>query len=309
VTSAVVAQGLTKHYRGAEVVRSLDLRIDPGEIFGLVGPNGSGKTTTIRMLLGLVHPSGGHVEILGSPPGAETLARVGAIVEEPAFWKHLSGRKNLEYMARAGGRGRETDRRLERIDDVLGNVGLSAAAGKKVRAYSQGMRQRLGIALATLGDPDVLLLDEPTNGLDPRGMIQVRELLRRLRDKGAAILVSSHLLGEIQTICDRVGFMSSGRLVAQGPPASLVEPPTRVRIKVQDRRRAAQAVTELRSGVDLGAVEPGPGWLTVELDGISPSEFNARLIAAGVEVEALAPDPDPLEAAYLSLIDRDDVRG
>jgi ABC-2 type transport system ATP-binding protein len=302
-------QGLTKHYRGAEVVRSLDLRIEAGEIFGLVGPNGSGKTTTIRMLLGLVHPSDGHIEILGDPPGRASLSRVGAIVEEPAFWKHLSGKRNLQYMARAGGRGPETDRRLGRIDDVLVTVGLSAAAGNKVRTYSQGMRQRLGIALATLGDPDVLLLDEPTNGLDPRGMIQIRELLRRLRDNGVAILVSSHLLWEIQTMCDRVGFMSEGRLVAVGPPATLMEQPTRVRVEVADRRRAAQTIAELRGGATPDAVEPGPGWLTVELDGISPSDLNAGLVASGVAVRALVADPDPLEATYLSLVDQDDVRG
>jgi ABC-type multidrug transport system ATPase subunit len=186
--NALVARGLTKRYRGTPAVDRLDLRVEPGVLYGFLGPNGAGKTTTIRMALGLVFPSEGEIEVLGEPvfghgaPGRRELRRVGALIEEPAFWSYLSGRRNLECFARAAGPAEDREARLARIDQVLEQVGLSGATGKRVKAYSDGMRQRLGIALALLGAPELLILDEPTNGLDPQGMREVRRLLRRLAD-------------------------------------------------------------------------------------------------------------------------------
>ena len=309
MTSAIAARGLTKRYGRSTVVRSLDLDVEAGEVYGLVGPNGAGKTTVMRMLLGLVHPTEGWVEILGERSGNGALERVGAIVEEPAFWGNLSGRRNLEYIARAGGRGAETSRRLQGLDASLSKVGLSRAARMKVRAYSQGMRQRLGIALALLGQPEVLILDEPTNGLDPRGMVEVRDLLRRERDRGVGILVSSHLLWEVSAICDRVGIMSRGRLVAEGSPETLASVGVRVRILVDDRGRATSALSSLVGVEMLGDGQPGPGWLTLRLDGTSVAVVNAALVRAGIAVSSIGPEGDPLEETYLALAEGDDVRG
>ncbi len=199
--TALAVRGLRKRYGEIDAVDGLDLVVQRGELYGFLGPNGAGKTTTIRMALGLILPTAGEVEVLGErvAPGAPPpLERVGALVEEPAFWRFLSGRRNLEYLARAGGSGADTRARLGRVDDVLARVGLTEAADKKVKAYSQGMRQRLGIGLALLGRPELLVLDEPTNGLDPTGMREVRGLLRELADGGTTVFVSSHLLSEVE---------------------------------------------------------------------------------------------------------------
>jgi ABC-2 type transport system ATP-binding protein len=221
--TALRAKGLTKRYDGTAVVDALDLSVGRGELYGFLGPNGAGKTTTIRMALGLIRPSGGDVEVLGSSvtQGTPPLERVGALVEEPAFWKFLSGASNLEYFARAGGRGEGTRERLGRIGDVLEIVGLADAGAKRVKAYSQGMRQRLGIGLAMLGAPDLLVLDEPTNGLDPQGIRDVRALLRQLAHSGKTILVSSHLLSEIEHICDQLLVIRDGNRVFSGPMADV----------------------------------------------------------------------------------------
>jgi ABC-type multidrug transport system ATPase subunit len=244
VTSAIIARGLTKRFGATTAVDAFDLRVGAAEIFGLVGPNGAGKTTAIRMLLGLVYPTEGQIELLGTSPPTAALARVGAIVEAPAFWGHLSGRRNLEYLTRAAGRRSDTSGRIERIGSYLEVVGLEDAARTKVRAYSQGMRQRLAIALALLGQPDVLILDEPTNGLDPRGIIQVRELLQRERARGTAIVLSSHRLSEVRAVCDRIGFMSRGRLVAERPVDAFDASAGRTRFYVDDRARAADVISD-----------------------------------------------------------------
>jgi ABC-2 type transport system ATP-binding protein len=312
VTPAIVATGLSKRYDDVAAVDGLDLSVERGELFGFLGPNGAGKTTTIRMALGLILPSEGRVELLGEPvrPDHPPLGRVGALVEEPAFWKYLSGRKNLEYLARAGSDGDGVRRRLERVDEVLEEVGLTAAANKRVKAYSQGMRQRLGIAQALLSDPELLVLDEPTNGLDPSGMREMRMLLRRLADGGTTIFISSHLLFEVETICDRVGVMARGRLVAEGPPGTLRGGADRVRLEVDDAAMAqvvigdtagAEVADDGRNGGDAGA-------LTVRLrDGLTPSALNAALVAAGVAVGALVPVRESLEDVFLELVEGADV--
>jgi ABC-2 type transport system ATP-binding protein len=309
VTAAVLARGLTKRYGDVAAVDGLELCVDRGELYGFLGPNGAGKTTTIRMALGLILPTDGHVEVLGQrvTPSRGPFERVGALVEEPAFWRYLSGGKNLELFARAGGSGDDTRHRLGRIDHVLHTVGLSDAAGKRVKAYSQGMRQRLGIALALLGQPELLVLDEPTNGLDPGGMREIRRLLRRLADDGATIFVSSHLLSEVEAMCDRVGVMARGRMVAEGPPPSLRGRADGVRVEVDDPSRAVRVVTSL-PGVAVDGASVDDRSLRIALaDGTSAADVNEVLVRAGMRVHALEPVRSSLEDIFLELTEGIDV--
>jgi ABC-2 type transport system ATP-binding protein len=311
--TALAVRGLRKRYGDIDAVDGLDLVVQRGELYGFLGPNGAGKTTTIRMALGLIRPTAGEVEVLGervagaSPP----LERVGALVEEPASWRFLSGRTNLEYFARAGGSSADTRARLGRVPDVLERVGLTEAADKKVRAYSQGMRQRLGIALALLGRPELLVLDEPTNGLDPTGMREMRGLLRELADGGTTVFVSSHLLAEVEAMCDRVGVMARGRLVAEGPPGTLRGAVASHRLEVDDPARAVEILRAM-SGI---AAEAVPGGIRIRSQAgagsagavASPADVNAALVAAGVRVSALVPERDTLEDAFLTLVEGADV--
>jgi ABC-2 type transport system ATP-binding protein len=310
-------------------VDSLDLTIEQGVLYGFLGPNGAGKTTTIRMLLGLIFPTGGQVEVLGQPvfdPDGSTgrgtaraMRRVGAIIEEPAFWRYLSGRRNLQYFARAAGPPEDRRSRLRRVEDVLRVAGLEQAADKRFKAYSQGMRQRLGIALALLGEPDLLVLDEPTNGLDPQGMREVRSLLRRLADQGTTVFVSSHLLFEVEAMCDRVGVLARGRLVAEGPPSKLRGARDLVRVEVDDRGRALAVLRSL-DGVALDGSEVtegdsnrptdfvGEGVLRLRLsEPATPAGVNAALVSGGVAVSALMPEHETLEDVFVSLVEGADV--
>jgi ABC-type multidrug transport system ATPase subunit len=309
--NALRAAGLTKRYGHTAVVDGLDLTVERGELYGFLGPNGAGKTTTIRMALGLIHPSGGEVELLGERVGThahlEALARAGALIEEPGFYRYLSGRRNLVSFARAGGSRADVESRLRRVDAVMEQVGLAEARTKRVKAYSQGMRQRLGIALALLGRPDLLVLDEPTNGLDPQGMREIRTLLRRLADGGTTVFVSSHLLSEVEAMCDRVGVLSHGRLVAEGPPSKLRGAADRLRVEVDDAARAT-AVAEDIPGVRV--VDRAGGVLRLRLDApATPAAVNSALVGAGVEVSALAPERDTLEDVFLSLVEDAGVPG
>jgi ABC-type multidrug transport system ATPase subunit len=262
------------------------------------------------MALGLIHPTGGDVRLLGrSVAGSErsdALRRTGAIIEEPSFYRFLSGRKNLEAFARAGRDRTDVRRRLAAIDEMLERVGLGDAGGKRVKAYSQGMRQRLGIALALLGRPEMLILDEPTNGLDPSGMREIRRLLRSLADDGTTVFVSSHLLGEVELVCDRVGVLSRGRLVAEGPPATLRGGDRGIRIEVDDVERAMRILSGM---ANLEAV-PGEGVVSCTLsDSVGPADVNAALVSAGVRVSALVPERRTLEDVFLELVeDRDAAR-
>jgi ABC-2 type transport system ATP-binding protein len=218
--SVLATRGLSKSYGSRPAVRDLDLEVRRGEVFGFLGPNGAGKTTTIRMALGLVRPTSGRVEVLGrdlSRHRAEVLPRVVALVEEPALYGYLSGRRNLEAFAlMLGGLP------AGRIDEVLQLVGLQDRQRDRVRSYSTGMRQRLGVAAALLNDPDLLILDEPANGLDPAGIVEMRDLLRRLAAEGKTVFVSSHVLAEVQQLCDRVAIVDQGRLVRVAPVAELI---------------------------------------------------------------------------------------
>jgi ABC-2 type transport system ATP-binding protein len=266
------------------------------------------------MVLGLIFPTAGGVEVLGEPifggtPGqrASAIRRVGAMIEEPAFWSYLSGRRNLEYFARAGGPAADRRTRLGRIDEVMRLVGLEQAASKKVKAYSQGMRQRLGIALALLGSPELLVLDEPTNGLDPQGMREVRLLLRRLADDGTTIFVSSHLLTEVEAMCDRVGVLARGKLVAEGPPSKLRASADVVRVEVDDMERARRVLARL-DGVSLDGAETSRSTIRLRLAlPATPAAVNSALVSGGVAVSALVPEHESLEDVFVSLVEGADV--
>lgn len=299
--SAISLTGLTKRYGGQVAVDQLTLTVPTGLVFGFLGPNGAGKTTTIRMMLGLVKPSGGDVRLLDSAvweSRRSVLHRVGSMVEEPTFWSYLSGRKNLEYLARAS--RSDAPQRLARIDETLRRVDLHEAAGKKVKAYSHGMRQRLGIAAALLGAPDLLILDEPTNGLDPQGIREMRVLLQRLAREGTTVFISSHLLGEVEQMCDQVAVLAHGALVAEGEPSALRGEVTAVRVTVDDPA-AALRVLEILGGA--GAQMRDADLLVTLEPPMTSAVVNAALVRAGIAVHALIPERSSLEDAFLALVE------
>ncbi|WP_433299517.1 ABC transporter ATP-binding protein [Pseudonocardia sp. CA-142604] len=286
--------GLTKRFGHVTAVNAVDLHVPAGSRFGLLGPNGSGKTTLVRMLLGLVHPTSGSVELLGRAMprhSASVLPRVGALVEGPAAWPHLSGRANLRLLDAAGSGGRWRDRRA-RIEDVLQRVGLGGIDRRPVRAYSLGMRQRLAIAAALLRGPELLLLDEPTNGLDPRGIGEVRDLLIALNERGTTVVLSSHLLTEVEALCTRVGVMDAGRLVLTDDLETLRTPTGQVLL----RSPHPAAVVGLLDGQ---VVERSGDAVVVREE--DPAALNARLVAAGIAVTELTPLRRSLEQVVLAV--------
>jgi len=298
----IETEGLKKSFGDQVAVDGVDLRVPRGSAFGYLGPNGAGKTTLIRVLLGLTRPSAGSMRILGRPIPDErsrALARVGAIVEEPGFHKHLSGRENLWVAAAA----RKPAAHL-RIDSVLERVGLTDRADDRVTTYSQGMRQRLGIARCLLSDPELLILDEPTNGLDPGGIQEFRGIVRSWIAEGRTVVLSSHLLGEVEKICDHVAIVDRGRIVAQGSLSELsAGDDGAITIGCDDPHRA------------LGAIN-GNGWLreTEEIAGglrvlLHPdasleqvaAELNRQLAEAGIVVYRLEPSHVSLEQRFLEI--------
>jgi len=298
---AVGTSGLTKNFGTQRVVDHLDLAVPRGSVYGFLGPNGSGKTTTIRMLLGLIRPDSGTATVLGEPIGhgdATVLGRVGALVEGPGFHPYLSGRQNLTRIDAADLNADPSTCR-HRVDHALERVGLAAAAEKRYRAYSLGMRQRLGIAAALLQPRDLLILDEPTNGLDPQGTREVRSLLTELNRDGLTVLVSSHLLGEVEQICSDVGMMRDGVLVSQGTLAqvrSSAQP--RVIVRTPDRDAAARILTVQR----IGDVEPIEDGVCGSLpDGSAPEELVAALVNGGVAVRGFEVTRPSLEDLFIAL--------
>ena len=293
VDTLIQTRGLTKRYgKRIVAVENLDLTVKRGEVYGFLGPNGAGKTTTLRMLLGLIRPSSGTATVLGEQPGAPAgLAKVGALVESPAFYPYLSGRDNLRVMARYAGAPRS------RIPDVLEQVELSGRAKDKFGKPSLGMKQRLGVAAALLKDPELLILDEPTNGLDPQGMADMRDLVRRLGQGNRTVLLSSHLLGEVEQICDRAGVIQPGKLVAQGTLAELRGGEgLLVRTEPLDKARFIAARLD---GVEGANVLDGALRLTV--DPARAAEINRKLVAAGLDVSELRPAEQSLEEVFLKL--------
>lgn len=290
----IVTRGLTKRYGRVVAVDAVDLDVREGDRYGFLGPNGSGKTTLVRLLLGLVYATSGEIEVLGHrmPARAKTvLPQLGSLVEGPAAYPHLSGRRNLALFDTAGpGGGRRT--REQRIEEALEQVGLAGVDRRPVRAYSLGMRQRLGLAAALLRRPRLLILDEPTNGLDPRGILEIRDLLTTLNEAGTTVFLSSHLLSEVEQLCTRVGIVDRGRLVLQDDLASLRTPTGHIVVETPD---AARVATLLNGQV----VEHDAERLVIRHP--DPAELNALLVGQGVRVSALAEQRRSLEQVVLDV--------
>ena len=302
---AVETHGLTKRFGANVAVDDVELLVPRGCAFGYLGPNGAGKTTLIRTLLGLTHADGGTMSLLGIGVPAErsrALARVGAIVDEPRFHPHLTGQENLRLLAAA--RGRDTNKR---IAPSLARVGLAERADDKVASYSMGMRQRLGVASCLLGDPELLILDEPMNGLDPAGMHEMRAMIASLVDEGRTVMLSSHLLDEVERTCDAVAIVDRGRVIRQGPIDELVRGAGGrvVRVDCSDPATAGRLIEEARiaASVTLGEREltvtlaPGGSRETV-------AEVNRRLVEGGISVYGLAEVQATLEDWFLSVTSR-----
>lgn len=293
----VQIQGLVKRLRGGVVaVNGLDLVIERGQVLGLAGPNGSGKSMTLKVLLGLVRPTAGRVLMFGAPvrPGARVLSRVGALVDGPGFVPHLSGLENLRLAWRLTRRG-EAEAGL---DDALNLAGLGEAICRPYSTYSHGMRYRLGLAQALLGRPDLLLLDEPTTGLDPAHIREVRAAISLVAARGTTVLLSSHLLSEVEQVCTHAAVMQQGRLVASGRIGELIGPMRSVHLEVADRARTAQA---LRSLPAVRRVVEEPPGLRAEGDELRPLALFGALDSAGVAVLAFR-EGRTLEEAYLDLV-------
>jgi ABC-type multidrug transport system ATPase subunit len=296
---AIRTQGLTKRFGAVRAVTDVDLDVREGDRYGFLGPNGSGKTTTVRMLLGLVLPTSGRVQVLGgSVPGdlARVLPRVGALVESPAAYGHLSGRANLRLLDAAlpGPGGRRA--RAARVEEALEAVGLARVGRRPVRGYSLGMRQRLGLAAALVRRPRLLVLDEPTNGLDPQGIRLVTDLLRDLSARGTTLFVSSHLLSEVEDLCTRVGVMDRGRLVVQDDVAALRRPTGRLLLQVEDPSAAAGVL-----GRRLVGAEGHRLVATAAPEGSGPApDLVGDLVRAGVVVREAVAERHTLEDVVLA---------
>jgi len=301
----VKARGLVKRYDEVLAVDHVDLNVRTGDVYGFLGPNGAGKTTTLRMALGLITPTEGTVELFGRDPlrqGARALEGVAGFVEAPRFYPYLSGRKNLELLAALDGDGA-----ARRIDEVLAVVELSPRAKHKVGGYSHGMRQRLGIAAALLRRPRLLILDEPATGLDPAGMRDMRQLIRRLADEGITVLLSSHQLPEVQELCDRVAIVDSGRVVYEGALADLRrQGGAGYRLRTTDDARALEVARNQR-GVDHAA--SGEHGLVFQAQEGDVGELSLALARAGVGILSLTPELATLEDLFFRLTEGGGTRG
>ncbi len=298
---AVRTHGLTRRFGKQLAVDGVDLEVPHGAVYGFLGPNGSGKTTTIRMLLGLLRADAGRIEVLGeSMPAASTrvLPRVGALIEGPAFHPYVTGLDNLRRLDVSDATADPATSRA-RIEDALARVGLTAAAGKKYRIYSLGMKQRLGLAAALLQPRDLLILDEPTNGLDPQGTREVRKLVRDLAADGTTVLVSSHLLSEVEQVATHVGMMAGGRLLRQGTLREVLsEGAATIRVDTPDLDTAAAVLSQLQLQPGIAGVD-GP--VTARLGPVPVEDVAAALVRAGVRLRGLAVDRPDLEDLFVSI--------
>ncbi|MEA2611190.1 MAG: type transport system ATP-binding protein [Chloroflexota bacterium] len=295
---ALATRGLQKRYGNRTALAGLDLAVPLGVVYGFLGPNGAGKTTTMRLLTGLIHPDAGSIEILGRPFGRRDrrhLFDVGALIESPSFYPYLSARENLRALAATGAPTRAT-----RIEELLELVGLLDRARDKVQTYSLGMKQRLGIAAALLSDPRLLLLDEPSNGLDPAGIVAMRETLKNLAASGKTVFVSSHILGEVEQLADVLGIIASGRLVREGPIAQLLEGEGVVRIRVAPAEAAAATSVLGRLVADAPATVGEDGWISLRIAPDRAAEVNRALAIAGIYASGLETGSD-LESLFLEL--------
>jgi ABC-2 type transport system ATP-binding protein len=304
--AVIEVEGLRKSYRRLRggptlALDGLDLRVPEGGVFGFLGPNGSGKTTTIRCLLGLVRASAGSSRLLNAGPSelSSVIDKVGSMVETPQFFPNFSGRRNLELLARIDGIGRA------RVDETLDLVGLGSRARSPFRTYSLGMKQRLGLAAALVKDPEVLILDEPANGLDPAGIKEIRDLVRRLGSEGRTVFVSSHLLGEVQQMCDRVAILARGKLVTEGPVADVLASGRTSRLVV--RVEPLDAALETLRSAELDATLDGDHIL-VQLPVEDAARVTEVLADARMYVSELRPEEIDLETVFLELTQSEPVR-
>jgi len=287
-------RGLTKQFGPVSAVDGVDLSVRCGEVFGFLGPNGSGKTTTIGMLLGLIHPTAGEVELFGEPVSPERtrpLRRVGALVGAPGLVPYLSGRENLQLLTRL-----HPHLKSGRADAVLAQTGLSDAARRKVKNYSTGMKQRLGLAAALLHQPELLILDEPTNGLDPAGMREVRDLIGSLSAQRITVFLSSHLLHEVEQICDRVAVLNKGKVVAQGAVWELMAKEPVLRVRLASPQAAVEALRSLPGVSHLSA-----NGAYAEVRGPQPEVIIAHLVACGMTPREVREERPDLESLFLKL--------
>ncbi len=298
---ALATRGLQKRYGSRTALEGLDLTVPSGVVYGFLGPNGAGKTTTMRLLTGLIHPDAGSIEILGRPFGRQDrhrLFEVGALIESPSFYPYLSARENLRGLAATGA---PTPNR--RVEELLELVGLRDRARDKVQTYSLGMKQRLGIAAALLSDPRLLLLDEPSNGLDPAGIVAMRETLKQLAAAGKTVFVSSHILGEVEQLADVLGIIAAGRLVREGPIDELLQGEGVVRVRVAPAEVAA-ATGVLAGLLPEGATAKSDGgggvWLSLRVQPDRAAEVNRALASAGIFASGLETGSD-LESLFLEL--------
>jgi ABC-2 type transport system ATP-binding protein len=300
----VEVRGLVKRYGELAAVDGVDLTVHGGDVYGYLGPNGAGKTTSLRMMLGLIRPTAGTVRLFGRDPQetVEALDDVAGFVEAPTFYPYLTGRRNLELLAAFDG-----DDAVDRIDPALETVELSDRAGDRVGGYSHGMRQRLGIAAALLRNPKLLLLDEPATGLDPAGMRDMRVLIRRLADQGMTVMLSSHLLAEVEELCNRVAIVRSGKIVYEGAIAELKRSAgATYRLSTTDDRRAL-AVCRAQPGI--ADVRSQHNRICFTADDNAVAELSQALVEAGALIRALAPQTVTLEDLFFSLTEGDGVNG
>jgi ABC-2 type transport system ATP-binding protein len=295
--NVVETTGLTKHFGEVRAVQDLSLQVPKGTVFGLLGPNGAGKTTIIGTLLGLIRPTAGTIRLFGTEIDGSTdqaVRRIGAIMETPAFYPYLSGRDNLRYFQGiAGGDDRQE------IDHLLDLVGLADRAAARFNTYSLGMKHRLGLAYALLGDPELLLLDEPTNGLDPSGMAEVRQLLRELGDGDRTVVLASHLLNEVEQVCDRVAILSTGRVIAEGEVSDLIGRRDRLRLATTDDAVARRVLAELDW---VGSVvDGGGGALLVDAAPDRAGELSEALARVAVYPTELQTVTTSLEQYFLEV--------
>jgi ABC-type multidrug transport system ATPase subunit len=292
-TTIVETHGLTKRYgSGVLAVDSVNMSVRRGEVYGFLGPNGAGKTTTLRMLVGLIRPTAGTATAAGHAPGDPAgLKRIGSLIESPGFYPYLSGRENLRVVADLAG----VDQK--RVNEVLDIVELTSRAHRKFGTYSTGMKQRLGVASALLKDPELLILDEPTNGLDPQGMAEMRKLIKDIGQGDRTVLLSSHLLGEVEQICDRVGVISNGKLVRQSTVQDLIGEEG-VLVRAQPLDRAEQMLATM-FGSD--AISRQDGALHLKVKPEQSTEINRQLVSAGIGVSELRPIERSLEDVFFQL--------
>jgi ABC-type multidrug transport system ATPase subunit len=294
---ALQTENLTKRFGVRTAVDRLTMCVERRDIYGFLGPNGAGKSTTLRMLLGLVRPTSGAIKFPVRASSWEYLrarSRVGAIIETPAFYENFSGRRNLQLLASLSGGVQK-----KRVEEVLEIVDLRDRDRDPVKTYSYGMRQRLGIAQALLPTPEIIILDEPTNGLDPQGIHETRNLIRRLRDEfKLTVLLSSHLLTEIEQLCNRVGIIQEGRLLYEGGPEALVAPTSLYKVRVDDLSRAFELLTKERG---LKVSRNGDSSMRIDADAESISVVNELLVGNGIKVYELSPAQESLEDAFLRL--------